>query len=187
LYLPLLRGKGFVSTCLSICMAIYIYQAIPMYAHLYISIYLSIYPYIHTSTYIYLSRASVLETLLTAHTRLVLQTATYRRQKTSTQTETKIWTPCNGVLNTEQGGVSYKPTEAPACAEAEPRHRQRLEANALLLCLAKCIDPARWRCPPAHLYFCMHICTSISIYLSTYLPISRVNPSPSPLLVGHTD
>ena len=33
------------------------------------------------------SRASVLETLPTAQTRLVLQTATYRRQKRSTQTE----------------------------------------------------------------------------------------------------
>jgi len=36
-------------------------------------------------------------------------------------------------LNTEQGGVSCKPTEAPAYAEAEPAHRQRLGANALLL------------------------------------------------------
>jgi len=32
-----------------------------------------------------------------------------------------------------KGRVSYKPTEAPACAKAEPAHRQRLEANALLL------------------------------------------------------
>ena len=35
------------------------------------------------------SRASLLETLLTAQTRLVLQTATHRRQKRSTQTDTK--------------------------------------------------------------------------------------------------
>jgi len=39
-----------------------------------------------------------------------------------------------------QGGVSYKPTEAPACAKAEPALRQRLEANALLL-------PGRGGCP----------------------------------------
>ena len=57
-----------------------------------------------------LSRASVLETVLTAQTRLVLQTAIFRRQKRRTQTDTKTSTPCNGVLNTEQGGVSYKPT-----------------------------------------------------------------------------
>ena len=35
------------------------------------------------------SHASVLETLLTAQTGLVLKTATYRRQKRSTQTDTK--------------------------------------------------------------------------------------------------
>jgi len=35
-------------------------------------------------------------------------------------------------LNTEQGGVSYTPTEAAACAKAAPVHRQRLEVNALL-------------------------------------------------------
>ena len=29
--------------------------------------------------------------------------------------------------------ISYKLTEATACAKAEPAHRQRLEANALLL------------------------------------------------------
>ena len=39
------------------------------------------------------SRASVLETLLTAQTRLVLQTATQRRQERSTQTDTKTSTP----------------------------------------------------------------------------------------------
>jgi len=38
--------------------------------------------------------------------------------------------PGNGVLNTEQGGVSYKPTEATACATAERNrlawpHRRR--------------------------------------------------------------
>jgi len=38
------------------------------------------------------SRASVLETLLTALTRLVLQTATYRKQRRSTQTDTKTST-----------------------------------------------------------------------------------------------
>ena len=43
------------------------------------------------------SRASVLETLLTAQTRLVLQTAIHRRQKRVTQTDTKTSTPCNGV------------------------------------------------------------------------------------------
>ena len=35
-------------------------------------------------------------------------------------------TPWNGVLNTDQVGVSHKPTAAPACAQAEPAHRQRL-------------------------------------------------------------
>ena len=39
------------------------------------------------------SRARVLKTLFTAQTRLVLQTATYRRQKRSTQTYTKPSTP----------------------------------------------------------------------------------------------
>jgi len=32
-----------------------------------------------------------------------------------------------------KGGVKYTSTAAPACADAEPAHRQRLEANALLL------------------------------------------------------
>ena len=39
------------------------------------------------------SHASVSETLLTAQTRLVLQTATYRRMKRSTQTDMKTSTP----------------------------------------------------------------------------------------------
>jgi len=74
------------------------------------------------------SHANVLETLLTAQTGLVLQTATYRKdiRERSTQADTKTSKPGNGVLNTEQGGVSYKPTEAAACAKAEPAHRQRL-------------------------------------------------------------
>jgi len=42
------------------------------------------------------SRASVLETLLTAQTSLVLQTATYIRQTRSTQTDTITSTPSNG-------------------------------------------------------------------------------------------
>ena len=43
------------------------------------------------------SRASVLETLITAQTRLVLQTASYRRQKRSTQTDTETSTPCSAL------------------------------------------------------------------------------------------
>jgi len=72
------------------------------------------------------SRASVLETLLTPHTQhkrdwSMLQTATYRRQKRSTQTDTKTSTPC-GMASCEHRtgcGVSYTPAAAPASAEAE--------------------------------------------------------------------
>jgi len=46
-----------------------------------------------TTPLLFCSRASVLETLLTAQTGLVLPTATYRRQKRSTQTDTKTSTP----------------------------------------------------------------------------------------------
>jgi len=52
--------------------------------------------------------ANVLETLLTTQTRLVLQTATYRRQKICTQTDTHTSTPCNGVLNAEQGRIEQR-------------------------------------------------------------------------------
>ena len=68
------------------------YKYLESYIHIYISIY-GVGKHWGQLCSLYISKASVLETLLTAQTRLVLQTATYRRQKRSTQTDTKTLTP----------------------------------------------------------------------------------------------